>query len=194
MYSTYRFVPWSFGSLRIMKPLSGRPATPGEQDAWAERNLLALMRRAYRRPVGQADLAPLMKLYAAGRADGGSFEAGIEPLTASINGRSRSSWACIESRPARAPGPGRVLSEARSRVLEEIADAILQDPAVVRVGVDGPDGSGKSAVAMALSQLAPGNCQFGLFTNEAVGVLCVFSATNVRPGCITARVDRKSVV
>ena len=41
---------------------------------------------------------------------------------------------------------------------------------------------------MAASQLPPGNCQSGLFTNAAVGVPCVLSATKVRPGCITANV------
>lgn len=46
-----------------------------------------------------------------------------------------------------------MLTEARSRVLEEIADAILQDPAVVRVGVDGPDGSGKSVLAGELTEV-----------------------------------------
>lgn len=40
-----------------------------------------------------------------------------------------------------------MLTEARSRVLTEIADAILTGPSVVRVGVDGPDGSGKSILA-----------------------------------------------
>ncbi|MNV66833.1 hypothetical protein D3C71_1596070 [compost metagenome] len=45
-----------------------------------------------------------------------------------------------------------------------------------------------TAAAMALSQLAPGNCQSGLVTKAAVGVPCVLSATKVRPGCITASV------
>lgn len=46
-----------------------------------------------------------------------------------------------------------MLTEARSRVLAGIADAILADPAVVRVGVDGPDGSGKSVLAGELSEV-----------------------------------------
>ncbi len=44
------------------------------------------------------------------------------------------------------------------------------------------------ALVMAVSQCASGNCQLGLFTNDAVGVRCVFSATKVRPGCSTASV------
>ncbi|MDI6100946.1 uridine kinase [Actinoplanes sp. NEAU-A12] len=42
---------------------------------------------------------------------------------------------------------------ARRRVLSEIADAILHDPACVRVGVDGPDGSGKTVLAGELAGL-----------------------------------------
>ncbi len=43
----------------------------------ARRILGTLARRAYRRPVGEAELQPLLDLYRAGRADGG-FEAGIQ--------------------------------------------------------------------------------------------------------------------
>jgi hypothetical protein len=39
---------------------------------------VSLARRAYRRPVTVADTDPLMKLFAAGRADGGSFDSGVE--------------------------------------------------------------------------------------------------------------------
>lgn len=37
-----------------------------------------LARRAYRRPVSDADLVPLMRFYKQGRSEGGRFEAGIE--------------------------------------------------------------------------------------------------------------------
>src|SRR5205823_9493039 len=55
-----------------------RPA-PGNdhENACAKDILGALARRAYRRPVTNADLAPLLDLYNAGRKDG-SFDAGIE--------------------------------------------------------------------------------------------------------------------
>jgi uridine kinase len=46
-----------------------------------------------------------------------------------------------------------VLSTARRRVLSEIADAILRDQHCVRVGVDGPDGSGKTVLAGELAAL-----------------------------------------
>src|SRR5439155_12529235 len=44
----------------------------------AKKILTTLAHRAYRRPVAAVDVDPLMKLFAAGRADGGSFDAGIE--------------------------------------------------------------------------------------------------------------------
>jgi hypothetical protein len=55
-----------------------RPA-PGidNENACAANVLGTLARRAYRRPVAKADLAPLLDLYKDGRKDGG-FEAGIE--------------------------------------------------------------------------------------------------------------------
>jgi hypothetical protein len=54
-----------------------RPASPSEEEPCARRILLALERRAYRRPVEDADLQSLMPFYTAGRAEGG-FELGIE--------------------------------------------------------------------------------------------------------------------
>ncbi|HXH24341.1 MAG TPA: DUF1592 domain-containing protein [Vicinamibacterales bacterium] len=54
-----------------------RPARPSEEADCARRILSGLARRAYRRPVTQDDLAPILELYERGRANGG-FEAGIE--------------------------------------------------------------------------------------------------------------------
>ena len=52
---------------------------PGEAEERCARQILgSLARRAYRRPVASADIDPLLKLFAAGRADGGSFDAGVE--------------------------------------------------------------------------------------------------------------------
>ncbi len=55
------------------RPAAGDPETP-----CARRILTALARRAYRRPVTDADVDPLMRLFAMGRTDGGSFDHGIE--------------------------------------------------------------------------------------------------------------------
>jgi hypothetical protein len=54
-----------------------RPAQPGEEEPCARRILSSLMRRAYRRPVSDADLNVPLKFYKDARADGG-FETGIE--------------------------------------------------------------------------------------------------------------------
>jgi Protein of unknown function (DUF1592)/Protein of unknown function (DUF1588)/Protein of unknown function (DUF1585)/Protein of unknown function (DUF1587)/Protein of unknown function (DUF1595) len=57
-----------------------RPARPQEDDTCARRILTTVMRRAYRRPVSDADLRKPFELYRTARAAGrdGGFEAGIE--------------------------------------------------------------------------------------------------------------------
>jgi hypothetical protein len=54
-----------------------RPAAVTEEDACAQKILLTLQRRAYRRPVTDSDAQSLMPFYRAGRAEGG-FDLGIE--------------------------------------------------------------------------------------------------------------------
>ena len=55
-----------------------RPAAAQSEEPCAREILAALARRAYRRPVATSDIDPLIDLFRMGRADGGSFEAGIE--------------------------------------------------------------------------------------------------------------------
>jgi mono/diheme cytochrome c family protein len=55
-----------------------RPAVGENEEPCAKEILSSLARRAYRRPVEKADIEPLMELFATGRQDGGSFDAGIE--------------------------------------------------------------------------------------------------------------------
>jgi mono/diheme cytochrome c family protein len=54
-----------------------RPETPGAEEPCARRILTALAARAYRRPVGEADLAPLLAFYREGRGKG-TFDTGIQ--------------------------------------------------------------------------------------------------------------------
>jgi mono/diheme cytochrome c family protein len=54
-----------------------RPKSAGQEDACARRILSTLMRRAYRRPVGGAELAAPLRFYGDARRSG-SFEDGIE--------------------------------------------------------------------------------------------------------------------
>jgi hypothetical protein len=62
---------------------SCRPSAVAEEATCARSILTRLSRRAYRRPVGELDLAPLMRLYDAGRK-GASFDRGIQMAIAGI--------------------------------------------------------------------------------------------------------------
>ena len=59
--------------------LSGAPGGQPKEEACATKILSTLMRRAYRRPVTDADLRVPLKFYKDARADGG-FEAGVSGL------------------------------------------------------------------------------------------------------------------
>jgi hypothetical protein len=54
-----------------------RPATVSAEEPCARRIMATLARRAYRRPVGDRDLAPLMEFYRDGRKKG-TFETGVQ--------------------------------------------------------------------------------------------------------------------
>jgi len=54
-----------------------RPTSATDETGCAQKILTAVARRAYRRPVTEADMAPVMEMYAAGRKKG-SFDNGIE--------------------------------------------------------------------------------------------------------------------
>ena len=54
-----------------------RPLTPAEEGTCANKILGALARRAFRRPVAEADLRPLLRFYAEERARGVDFDGGI---------------------------------------------------------------------------------------------------------------------
>ncbi len=53
------------------------PGTPADEPACAKQIVSTLMRRAYRRPITDSDLAPAMKFYAAGRGNR-DFDLGVE--------------------------------------------------------------------------------------------------------------------
>ena len=53
------------------------PATPGDEEPCARRIMSTVARRAYRRPVTDSDLEPLMRLYEDGRSTG-DFSTGIQ--------------------------------------------------------------------------------------------------------------------
>ena len=68
---------------RPIRQADGRPASPAQETAAARRILTALMRRAYRRPVTDADLQGPLALYRTARTEGG-FEAGIEMALSAV--------------------------------------------------------------------------------------------------------------
>jgi mono/diheme cytochrome c family protein len=87
-----RTAPMAVDSVQITGPYDGRmsddtpsrrrifvcyPAASHEEKACARKIVSTLARRAYRRPVTDIDVEPLLKLYDAGRAKGG-FDEGIE--------------------------------------------------------------------------------------------------------------------
>ncbi len=60
-----------------------RPAAPDEEERCAKKILAAFARRAYRRPVSDADLAGPLAFYREGRA-GGDFDTGIEKALTAV--------------------------------------------------------------------------------------------------------------
>jgi hypothetical protein len=60
-----------------------QPSEPSQEESCARRILATLMRRAYRRPVNEADLQGPMKFYRQARAEG-DFDAGIELALAGV--------------------------------------------------------------------------------------------------------------
>jgi hypothetical protein len=60
-----------------------RPSSPGDEEACAKRNLAALMRRAYRRPVVDADVERVMPFYRQARGEG-DYDAGVEAALSAI--------------------------------------------------------------------------------------------------------------
>ena len=59
------------------------PVSAAEEQPCADRILVSLAERAFRRPVAEAELAPIKKFYAAGR-DAGDFEGGVRRALTAI--------------------------------------------------------------------------------------------------------------
>ena len=60
-----------------------QPKSPGEEEACAKQILSTLMRRAYRRPVNDADVARVLAVFREARAEG-SFDTGIEAALTAV--------------------------------------------------------------------------------------------------------------
>ena len=121
-----------------------QPARAADEPACAAEIAAALARRAWRRPVGEADVAELLRFYEAERGRGGGFEAGIRMVVRALL-VSREFLFRVEAEPAgMAPGtPYRIgAHELASRLsfflwssipddelLARAADGSLHDPA-----------------------------------------------------------------
>ena len=113
----------------------------GTDNTCARQILSGIARRAYRRPVTDADIDPLLKLFAMGKQDGGDFEHGIEMALSGIL-VSPNFLVRVEQAPAGvAPGSSYALSDLdlASRLSfflwssipdEELLKAKLSDPQV----------------------------------------------------------------
>ena len=62
----------------VCRPVGGEPRRTPESEACAREILAKLVRRAYRRPVAEADVAPFVAFYAQAHDDEGSFDGGIQ--------------------------------------------------------------------------------------------------------------------
>jgi mono/diheme cytochrome c family protein len=80
-----------------------RPPDEREETACATRILANLARRAYRRPVTEADLAPLLRFFAEGRKAGG-FEAGIESALVAMLSSTKYLYRTLTPPPGARPG------------------------------------------------------------------------------------------
>src|SRR5690606_20037603 len=78
---------------------------PERERACAEQIAVNLARRAFRRPIGQADLDRLMPFYEEGRRGPGGFDEGIELLVTAVRARPDFIYRTIA--PPRAPAGSR---------------------------------------------------------------------------------------
>jgi hypothetical protein len=64
--------------------IHGRPALTLTEEERARRILTPILRRAYRRPVDEADLRKPLEFFREGRAEGGTFDAGVESAISAV--------------------------------------------------------------------------------------------------------------
>ena len=135
------------------RPTAGPPdggTRPTASDERCARTILTtLARLAYRRPVTADDLDPLLELFASGRAEGGTFDAGIEQALRLILASPKFLFR-VETPPAAAGGAGPVSDlELASRLsfflwssipddqlLKLAEQGRLDEPAVIQAQVE----------------------------------------------------------
>lgn len=128
---------------------SCRPQAGADDTACARSILTRVARRAYRRPVGESDVQPLLSLYRAGRAQAG-FEQGIQVALQGILTSPHFLFRMVEDPAAVAPGAAYRVSDVElasrlsfflwssipdERLLDLAARGTLKQPAVLEAEV-----------------------------------------------------------
>jgi hypothetical protein len=110
--------------------------TRAQEASCARTILTALAQRAYRRPVTADDLAPLMELFEAGRAEGGTFDAGIEQALRVVLASPKFLFR-VETPPAAAGGVARVSGRELASRLSFFLWSSIPDDELLRVAGQG---------------------------------------------------------
>ena len=127
-----------------------QPETASDEHACAERITANLARRAFRRPITQADIDRLMPFYEAGRSGAGTFETGVEQLITAVLASPDFLYRAIKPS-ENADGAAHALSDIElasrlsfflwsrgpdAELLQTAADGKLHDPSVLRAQVE----------------------------------------------------------
>jgi len=126
-----------------------QPKNQAEERPCAERIARNMATQAFRRPVGDAEVAPLMKFYELGRVEEGGFDSGVTELVTAILSSPDFLYRAIPASPK--PGESRLLTDLElatrlsflmwntgpDKELLDLATARrLSDPAVMNAQVD----------------------------------------------------------
>ena len=115
-----------------------RPEAPADETACAGRIVERLARRAYRRPVTDADTAPLLAAYEAGRQEGGGFEDGVRWAIEALLVSPKFLFRVEETPPATVPGaPYRVGDLDLASRLSFFLWSSIPDDELVDLAADG---------------------------------------------------------
>ncbi|MGE3471497.1 MAG: DUF1592 domain-containing protein [Vicinamibacterales bacterium] len=112
-----------------------RPTAQGEEMPCATETIRRLAVQAYRGPVGQADMADLMKFYEQGRK-AGDFESGIRMAVQGILANPRFLFR-VESAPANATGPYRIADIELASRLSFFIWGTVPDAELVKAATSG---------------------------------------------------------
>jgi len=115
-----------------------RPTRAAREQACARQILARLARRAYRRPVGDTEMQPLMRFYADGRVKGGTFDSGVQRGLARILASPYFVFRVEQDPPGVAPGaPYRISDIELASRLSFFLWSSIPDEELMRVAEQG---------------------------------------------------------